>query len=204
MFPSPRLLWRFLLYTTAALGTMLAIASLTPITYWWARALAHPADYRGGDVLIVLAGDVLDDNMIGQTSYWRCMYAVLTWKQGNFRKLILSGDLRTTGPMRNFLVCQGIPAEAIEIESRSLNTHENAVQTAALVRGNSGQYVLLTSDYHMFRAWRAFRKAGLETTGTPFPDAIKRGNALRARWGVFWELTAETGSVLYYQWKGWI
>jgi uncharacterized SAM-binding protein YcdF (DUF218 family) len=198
------LLTRFLLYCAAATGALLAFVSLTPITYWWATALAKPWDSHGGDVLIVLSGDVLDNNMIGQTSYWRSIYAVLTWKEGGFRRVILSGEGRTLDPMRQFLVCQGISPDAITVEDRSENTHQNAIHTAELARKIPGHYVLLTSDYHMFRAWRAFRKAGLETVGRPFPDARKRVNSISARWGIFCDLAQETTAVAYYAWQGWI
>jgi uncharacterized SAM-binding protein YcdF (DUF218 family) len=192
------------LYCAAATGALLAVVSLTPVTYWWATALAKPWDYHDGDSLIVLSGDVLDDRMIGLTSYWRSMYAILTWREGGFHRLILSGTDRTTEPMRQFLVCQGINPEVIVVEGRSENTHENAIYTAELARKVPGRYVLLTSDYHMFRAWRAFRKAGLETVGRPFPDARKRVNTMSARWGVFCDLVEETTAVAYYAWQGWI
>jgi uncharacterized SAM-binding protein YcdF (DUF218 family) len=199
-----RVLTRFLLYSAATAGALLAVVSLTPVTFWWATALAKPWGGSGGDVLIVLSGDVLDNGMLGQTSYWRSTYAILTWKEGNFRRLILSGESRITEPMRQFLVCQGISPGAIIMEDRSESTRENAIYTAELARQIPGRYVLLTSDYHMFRAWRAFRKAGLQTTGRPFPDARKRVNSIRARWTIFCDLIQETAAVAYYAFRGWI
>lgn len=195
-----RLLFRVLAWA----GALLAIVSLTPVNSWWARALAKPWDYRRGDVLIVLAGDVLDNNFIGQTSYWRSVYAVLTWREGGYRRLVLSGDGRTTRPMLDFLVSQGIPHDDILVENQSADTHDNAVHTAILLRAVPGNYELLTSDYHMFRAWRAFRKAGVETLGQPFPDALKRTNSLPARWTVFCDLATETAKIAWYKWRGWI
>jgi len=195
---------RLLLNMLAGLGALLAIASLTPVDSWWAKALAKPWDDRHGDVLIVLTGDVIGDNMIGQTSYWRSVYAVLTWREGGYRRLVLSGDDLTTRLMLDFLVFQGIPRDAILLENRSANTHESAINTAGLLRTVPGQYELLTSDYHMCRAWHAFRNAGVQTTGRPFPDALKRANSLRARWGVFCDLATETAALAWYKWRGWI
>jgi len=154
--------------------------------------------------LIVLAGDVLDDGLIGRTSYWRSVYAALTWKEGTFKRLIISGEGRISEPMRDFLICQGVPATAIQVEGRSTSTRENALYTAAVLSPSDGRLVLLTSDYHMFRAWRAFRKAGVATLARPFPDARKRFNSIRDRWEVFCDLTVETAAVVYYALRGWI
>ena len=63
--------------------------------------------------------------------------------------------------------------------------------------------MLLTSDYHMFRARRAFRKAGLEVEPRPFPDADKRLNNWRARWQVVLDLGVETVKIVYYRVRGW-
>jgi len=47
------------------------------------------------------------------------------------------------------------------------------VQTAL-----TGTSVLLTSDYPVYRAVPAFRRAGLEAVAGPFPDAGKRATGL--------------------------
>jgi len=72
------------------------------------------------------------------------------------------------------------------------------------LRNTPGRKVLLTSDYHTFRAWRAFRKAGLNVQPRPFPDAGKRFNDWRQRWPIFLQLAGETGKILYYRARGWI
>jgi len=45
-------------------------------------------------------------------------------------------------------------------ENYSRSTRENALNTARLLAGDTGTLVLMTSDFHMYRALRAFRKAG--------------------------------------------
>ena len=106
--------------------------------------------------------------------------------------------------MRDFMVCQGVPAHAVILEDHSQSTRENAMFAARAAQDIPGPYVLLTSDYHMFRAHRAFRKAGLDTAPRPFPDAGKRFNDWRARWQVVLELCVETGKIAYYRVRGWI
>jgi uncharacterized SAM-binding protein YcdF (DUF218 family) len=65
--------------------------------------------------------------------------------------------------MRDFLVREGTPAEAVLTEERSRNTKENLNYTAELLarRGLSGPVAVVTSDFHALRAALLMRKAGL-------------------------------------------
>jgi len=180
---------------------------VTPIVSWWAGVLAGPWEDPNGDVLIVLGGSLLDKGLMGQSSYWRSVYALRAWRQGGFQRIVISGgpaDYSTAAPMRDFLEAHGVPREAIEIEAESRSTHENAVRVAERLTRVSGRKVLLTSDYHMFRAYHAFKKAGLDVQPRPFPDARKRAVGWAGRWPAFLELVLETIKIGYYRARGWI
>jgi len=97
-----------------------------------------------------------------------------------------------------------VPAQAIQIETQSRSTRENALYVKALLAGVPGRKVLLTSDYHMFRAHRAFKKAGLEVVPRPYPDAGKRASGWTGRWPAFLDLVRETIKIGYYYAHGWI
>ena len=198
-----RRLLRWAKYALIALGLLVLMVTATPLVGWWSKLLAGPwADPRG-EVLIVLGGGVIDDDLLALSSHWRCVYAWWAWKEGTFRKVVVSG--KGVAPlMRNFLVAQGVPAAAIEVEGSSNSTRENALAAKALLAGEPGRLVLLTSDYHMFRAHAAFAKAGLKVLPRPFPDGLKRANSPSQRWGVFTDLTSETAKLAYYWAKGWI
>lgn len=187
----------------ASLGALLACVTLVPPT-WYARWLSGPWTNARAPVLIVLGGDSVRDGMMGTSSYWRSVYAVDVWHWGGVGHIILSGDAETTASMRTWILGQGVPADAITVENRSQSTRENAVFTAALARNIPGPYVLLTSDIHMWRALRAFRKAGIAALPRPAPDAFKRGNDPRDRWRVFIDITTECVRIVYYKAKNWI
>jgi uncharacterized SAM-binding protein YcdF (DUF218 family) len=180
----------------------MAAVTFSPLLGWWAAWLGGAIADPHGDVLIVLAGDRIEPAMIGESSYWRSVYAVWAWRSGDFRRIVVSGS--GAEPIRDFMVCQGVPAEAIRLEPRSASTRENAEFTAALLKTTAGKKVLLTSDYHMYRARRAFEKAGAAVLPRPFPDAAKRINQLSSRWAVFCELVRETVKIGYYYARGWI
>lgn len=67
--------------------------------------------------------------------------------------------------MRQFLLALGVPEDRIVMEGRSLNTIENMRETRALV--GTGRIALVTSGYHMPRALRLARKAGLVAEAFP-------------------------------------
>lgn len=199
---------RLLCSSLACLGLLVVLVTVTPLVSWWAGVLAGPWQDPDGDVLIVLGGSLLENGVIGRDSYWRSTYAVLTWAEGTFHRIIVSGGgsvgSSIAEPMRDFLVCRGVPRTVIEVETRSRNTHENALYVKELLSGVPGQKVLLTSDYHMFRAYRAFRKVGLDVRPRPFPEALKRASGWTGRWPAFVELVEETVKIAYYYLRGWI
>ena len=106
--------------------------------------------------------------------------------------------------MRDFLVCQGVPQQAIQLESMSSSTRENALPAKQILARSEGRKVLLTSDYHMFRAHRAFNQVGLEILPRPYPDVRKRATRWIGRWAAFLDLMTETAKIIYYFARGWI
>jgi uncharacterized SAM-binding protein YcdF (DUF218 family) len=182
--------------------------TFTPLDYWWATWLAGPWNGPSGDVLIVLGGSVLDDGTIGGSTYWRAVYAVRAWREGRFKAIVLSGGGPPGGSaaeaMRDFIVAQGVPRESIWLESRSQSTRENAVFAKPILDGMPGRKVLLTSDFHMYRAQRAFKKVGLDVVPRPFPDVRKRAQKPLGRWEAFLDLAQETAKIADYYVRGWI
>jgi uncharacterized SAM-binding protein YcdF (DUF218 family) len=191
----------------AALGFLVVFVTLTPLVNWWARKLSGPWFDAKGDTLIVLGGSMLDSGVIGQTSYGRSVYAARAYQSGGFRHIVVSGgvvDNPVSVAMAHFLVCSGAPADIIRTEQESRSTRENALYVARLLAGDRSRKVLLTSDYHMYRASRAFAKAGLQVVPSPFPDVIKAGQRWPGRWPAFLELCDETVKIAYYYARGWI
>ena len=133
--------------------------------------------------------------------------AVLAWRRGAAGRVLISGGspgAPLAGQMRNFLVHSGVPAERIETDLNSQSTRESALQCAARLRGITATKVLLTSDYHMHRAVRCFRAAGLDVAPRPIPDARKQYMRIEERWSVFLSLVKETAKIVYYRLRGWM
>ena len=186
----------------ACLGLLLTIVTVTPALHYWTAALSTPWNENDSGILIVLGGDIVSPEMIGLSSYWRSCYAVLEWRTGRYTRILVSG--RAIAPlMRDFIVGQGVPSQFVEVENESISTRQNALYVGGILRGDTHRKVLLTSDFHMGRALAVFRKAGIETTPLPIPDAHKRLQNWAERWSIFCMLFNETAKVAYYKALGW-
>ena len=186
----------------AAIGLITVLVIATPVVSWWARAYAGPIERPRGDVLILLSAAGDDLGGISYSSYWRAREAIFAWQTGGFKKIVISGG---GGPgIFNYLLAEGIPREAIVAEWLSTSTRENGIETARLIQGIPGKKVLLTSDFHMYRAIRVFRKLGVEVTPMAVPDVLHSTEHWNGRFSAFETMVIESVKIAYYAVRGWI
>ena len=186
----------------AAIGLITVLVIATPVVSWWARAYAGPIERPTGDVLILLSAAGDDRGGISYSSYWRAREAIFAWQTGGFKKIVISGG---GGPgIRNFLLAEGVPSDVIVAEWRSTSTRENGIETARLIQGIPGKRVLLTSDFHMYRALRVFRKLGIEVTPMAVPDVLHLTEHWNGRFSAFETMLVESVKIVYYTLRGWI
>lgn len=193
---------RWLTRLLASLGLITVLVVFTPIVSWWARAYSGPIDRPSGDILIVLSAASDNNGVISYSSYWRARCALLAWQTGNFKKIVISGG---GGPgIRTFLANYGVPLQVMTAEWRSTSTRENAIETSRILNGMPGRKILLTSDFHMFRAIRVFRKLGIDVIPMPVPDVIQTSENLLGRFSAFETMLGESARIVYYQLRGWM
>jgi len=192
-----------------AAGALLLAVTFTPVVPWTALRLSSNWTDSDGDVLIVLGGSTIayqgfpSGRIIGESTYWRVLSAVYAWRTGHFRNLLLCGaDMAETA--KPLLITYGVPEQAILVEPRSTSTRENALFAKPILAGLSGRFVLLTSDYHMFRAAHCFAHEGIPVFTRPFPDVINRSRSRVFRWQGFWIVSTEIVKIAYYRTRGWI
>jgi len=91
---------------------------------------------------------------------------------------VLSGGRRWEGEreadvMASWLMARGIPEQALVLEGESLTTGQNARKVATLLSARGWRTVgLVTSDFHMFRAARLFRRQGMAVVPFSAPSNV--------------------------------
>jgi uncharacterized SAM-binding protein YcdF (DUF218 family) len=187
----------------AAIGLITVLVISTPIVSWWVRAYSGPIGQPKGDVLILLSA-ASDEKYggISYSSYWRARQALFAWQTGGFKKIVICGS---GGPgIFNYLIADGVPREVLVTERRSVSTRENAIETARLIQTLPGKKVLLTSDFHMYRALRAFRMLGIEAAPMAVPDVLHSTEQWNGRFSAFEVMLTESAKIVYYAVHGWI
>ena len=147
----------------------------------WTLERGYPQERlpgRDAQAMVVLASNFYAPNpprprsVPGWSTYLRCRHAAWLYREGWRMPVVASGgrqgDRVMAEIMRDALVAEGVPRESIWLEGESNSTQENAVFRAKLLlpRGIR-RIVLVTEAYHMLRAERYFRKAGLEVEPAP-------------------------------------
>ncbi|AFM27315.1 YdcF family protein [Desulfomonile tiedjei] len=169
----------------AGSGAILLIMSL-PITSFnlfrnlesKAGTYADPSELSRLDVryVVVLGGDVRAGSLtpadrIASTSLIRTLEGIRLWKRIPGAKLVFSGGsdspgvITTAEGMAAFAHEMGIPGDAIILESRSLDTEEEARLLKPLLENQ--KFALVTSASHMNRALVNFRRVGLDPIPAP-------------------------------------
>ncbi len=197
-----RILGRWFNRVLAVIGLITVLVISTPVVSWWALAYTGPIERPKGDVLILLSAAGDDRGGISYSSYWRARYALLAWQTGGFKKIVISGG---GGPgILNFLVAYGVPREAMLAEWQSTSTRESGIAVARLTRDLTGKKVLLTSDFHMYRAIRVFRKLGIDVAPMAAPDAVQTSQHWSGRFPAFETMLIESAKIAYYSLRGWM
>lgn len=175
-----------MLYTS--LGIFLVFSNTviySEVCSWWEAEGVRMEEIVHHDVAIVPGGmfeynSDLDGISIRRQGD-RLVQAITLYKTGKVDKLLISGDsgfltdrgLHEAKQVKALLISWGIPEQDIITEETSINTHENAANTAKLLRRSYPHlesYVLVTSGIHMRRALGCFEAEGLKCT--PFPTDL--------------------------------
>ena len=186
----------------AVIGFIFVLVTVTPIDSWWARAYSGPLEQPKGDILIFLSAADDDRGGISFSSYWRARQAIFAWQTGGFKKIVITGG---GGPgIYNYMVAEGIPRNAMAAEWKSASTRESGVEMARMMQAMPGKKVLLTSDFHMYRALRVFRKLHIEVAPYAVPDVTQSAEHWSGRFPAFCTMLAESTKIAYYALRGWI
>ena len=120
----------------------------------------------------------------------RLLYGAKLYKAGLAPEIILTGgriewyggESSEAENMATLLELMGIPRSAMVLESRALNTHENAVYVKEILQQkNIKQILLVTSAAHMPRSLAIFRHQGIDAIPAPTDFIVSDRNLIEHR-----------------------
>lgn len=146
---------------------------------WLEQAYLPPAE-PAGDVIIMLGGGAMPDSpdvdgvgALCSSPANRLLTAVRLQRKLGVPILLSGGQVyEDTGAeakiARRILIDLGVPESKILVETRSINTTQNARYSADILRAQGlTQPILVTSAFHMKRAVLNFKKQGIDVV--PYP-----------------------------------
>lgn len=186
----------------------LCVITFTPLVPAVAGRMATDWYDRDGDVLVVLGGSMLLSGTgpraaLGYDSYLRIVYTSWVLQSRRYSWVVVSGGSGLAQQMGDFLARNGYPRACILEETQSQSTFENATYVRDLLRrrnllGPKRKIVILTSDYHSWRARLVFEKQGMHVRVIPVPDVLKQSSSRIYRWRGFFVLLNEFGKDAAY------
>ncbi len=145
----------------------------------WEVPATPMAEVKEYDVAIILGGVTgyrkdLPDRIIAHKGADRFLHPLHLYRAGKVKQILITGGdskilaegVPEAEQIEKILMMAGVPEEAIFTESKSRNTRENALHTAALLEKHPEwrRVLLVTSAFHMRRSLDCFRKVGLQPT----------------------------------------
>lgn len=200
----------------AALSAALAVAWIwgasTPVLALSLReglATATAPSPPHADAIVVLGGGKLPVTDWSRTTT-RAGRGLTLWRDGLAPVLLVSGSDQADELARGFAL-SGVPGGDLRVEGSSVNTHENARNSAVILKANGlSEVLLVTSAIHMRRAAGCFRHEGIAVTPVAADDGharlidapgwLPRRDALTLTARCLREYLA----LWVYHWRGWI
>ena len=134
------------------------------------------------DIAVLLGGAMryynsTTERLVYGSSVDRMLASAELYHNNKVRKILISGgsgsmvykDAKEAPLLAEALLDAGVAKDDLILETNSRNTHENAIESARILKENypGARVVLVTSAYHMRRSMGCFKKQGIEAI--PFP-----------------------------------
>ncbi|WP_316929323.1 YdcF family protein [Cyclobacterium qasimii] len=166
------------------------------IIYNWEPAPKDFSSLPTYELGVVLTGVTHIDKLPKDRTYFsrgadRATHTVQLYKMGKIKKILISGGLgfnpvhplSEAESLRDFMIWAGVNEKDIIVETKAVNTHENALFSEKIITSgeieldNPNQFLLITSAFHMKRAEACFNKVGLHPDTFPVDFYGKKPNA---------------------------
>lgn len=154
-------------------GSVAAATLFTLICAFQVAGYAEKDETQPADAAIVL-GAAAYGTQPSPIFRERINHAVTLYQQGTVRYLIFTGGRNLNDPLaeaevaHNYALAQGIPAEAILVETTSTNTLENLLNAQEIAAAhNLHTFLIVSTPYHQKRAMSLADDLGLDAYSSP-------------------------------------
>ena len=108
--------------------------------------------------------------------------AIELYKQGISEKIIVSGDhgreeYDEVNAMKKYLIENEIPSESIFMDHAGFSTYESLYRAGYIFKVE--KLIVVTQEYHLYRAVYIGNKLGIETYGVPAEKTLYYGQTSR-------------------------
>lgn len=120
------------------------------------------------DYILVLGAYVKPDGTPSDMLEDRILQGVALYEAGAAHRIVMSGDSEhadydETGKMKETAVSEGVPEEAVLRDPAGLSTYDSIVRAKEQMEGR--KVLIVTQEYHLYRAVYIARKIGLDAYG---------------------------------------
>ncbi|MBP3627984.1 SanA/YdcF family protein [Anaerotignum sp.] len=134
------------------------------------------------DCILVLGCGVREDGTPSLMLRDRLETGVALYEAGAAPKLLMSGDhgrkdYDEVNLMKDYAMEKGIPSEDIFMDHAGFSTYDSMVRARDIFCAKT--VVIVSQEYHLYRALYLAEKLGLEAYGVPALDVNYRGQAYR-------------------------
>jgi vancomycin permeability regulator SanA len=136
-------------------------------------------------VAIVLGAGVRSDGLPSYLLAQRLDLAVELYEAGSVRAVLVTGDngvehYNETDTMRDYLLDAGLPADRVVGDHAGFSTWDSCARAREVF--GVGEATVLTQEFHLPRAVRLCRAAGIDTVGVGGSSMSERGFATVYGW----------------------
>ncbi len=177
-----RLLRALLVLGAAGAALLLAINLYVKGTTAGQIVTAREAAAFRADCILVLGAGVRDDGTPSRMLADRLSAAAGLYEAGVSDRLLMSGDhgrsdYDEVNVMKGAAVAAGIPSEAVFMDHAGFCTYDSLYRARDIFQVQ--RVVIVTQEYHLYRALYIARALGLEAVGVAAPGGVYSGQAYR-------------------------
>lgn len=131
-------------------------------------SIEDAAELEDIDCILVLGAAVKPDGTPSNMLYDRIMTGVALYDTGAAPKLIMSGDhgsadYNEVGVMKDYAMAEGIASEDVFMDHAGFSTYESMYRAKEVFQAE--KLLIVTQEYHLYRALYIAEKLGLEAYG---------------------------------------